>query len=655
MSAATVQVDRPALGAVARNPPELLQGPLWLILGFVTLLLLMPSKYVLAPPLGFTPGGLYGVLLFAVWLVLRLFRLVLSRATLIHYAVLLVVIGVFASYVAAASRPLVPEESKGADRALVTLLALCGIVLLTADALVDRAALRRVVSWTTVLLTGVTLLAAAQYLLDRDPLDGLSFPGLAVNVDWETDSRAGLTRVNGTAVHPIEYGATLGMMLPLMLHQARFARSGVWLFRGAAGLAALTMLMTVSRSAVIGLLVGYLVLLPTWPKVWRRVSYAIVIVAIPVVRLLLPGLLGTIGSLFTWFSADPSTQARSNDYEAVGAYFTASPLTGIGEGTWLPDLYRILDNQYLLTLVSQGIVGLAGLVLLLGGGAAVCVVGRRRCDDPELRSLFQSLLAGILVGCVLWSFFDGFSFPQASGALLLLLGLSAATSQVAATERQGGVPDPIRYGPTQLRVGRIAAAAAAALVAVVCLPGMLKGGQYWATWSYQVRPRSAEAGVYGSVRDVEAATSVLARYLESGQARREVRQLGGDANYTVAQQGRQDGSVFPHTENPGAGSLLWIRAVASTPQQASATVRAASRVAAAHLQSAQRAAGAPTSGRITLDPISRPPPALESPRRSRMPIAAGLLAGALGLLAYLVVPRLKRSWSEPVPHIEGST
>ena len=77
----------------------------------------------------------------------------------------------------------------------------------------------------------------------------------------------------------------------------------------------------------------------------------------------MPGLLGTLRSLFLHASSDPSVKGRTNDYTVVFQYVGERPWFGRGPGTFLPGRYILLDNQFLGALVATGVVGVIARVL----------------------------------------------------------------------------------------------------------------------------------------------------------------------------------------------------------------------------------------------------------------------------------------------------
>jgi O-antigen ligase len=102
-----------------------------------------------------------------------------------------------------------------------------------------------------------------------------------------------------------------------------------------------------------------------------------------------------------------------------------NPMLGRGFGTFLPE-YRILDNQYLVTLIDMGILGLVTLCAVSAVGFIAVLAARRHYEEPILNKLGPALAASLAAGAVLTGFFDALSFPQAAGMLFLVAGFSGA-------------------------------------------------------------------------------------------------------------------------------------------------------------------------------------------------------------------------------------
>ena len=244
-----------------------------------------------------------------------------------------------------------------------------------------------------------------------------SDPGLVMNSPIEAGVRSNFFRVSGTAIHSIEFGVVSALGLALTLHFALFSTSvrQRWRWWSAVAVITASLPLTVARSATIGAVVAVITLFITWPRAWKIRALMVAPVGLVALRLAFPGVLGTIWSMFTWLRQDSSASARLTDYGKVWDLLSPDPVFGRGVGTFLPELYFILDNQYMMALVTTGILGLAALFSLMAIGIGTTVATRRRYEDPASRHLVQSLLAGLLVVTVSWSFFDGFSFAQATG------------------------------------------------------------------------------------------------------------------------------------------------------------------------------------------------------------------------------------------------
>ena len=139
-----------------------------------------------------------------------------------------------------------------------------------------------------------------------------------------------------------------------------------------------------------------------------------------------PGLLGTVRSLFRDVGTDPSIAGRTDDYQAVPALMEGHWWLGRGLGTFLPDTYFYLDNQYLGSLIQGGVVGLTAFIALLVVGLGVARGVRRRTTDPALRSEGQALAATIAALAVAALAFDALSFRQSAFLLFLVIGCAGA-------------------------------------------------------------------------------------------------------------------------------------------------------------------------------------------------------------------------------------
>lgn len=331
------------------------------------------------------------------------------------------------SYVVAMTRAIPAEEVNTADTGLIRLVAWAGIMLITIDGLAsfDRflVLLRRLVAAGGI-LAGLGIL---QFVTRLSFVDLVTIPGLATGDGYASiETRGGLVRAAGTANHPLEYGLVLVMILPfavtLALHEKSRSPLVRWLPVPAIALA---LVLSGSRSALVGLIVAVVVLIPTWSVAVRwRIGLAAVILG-AVLYVLSPRVVTNLRYLFFAFNDDPSVSSRTGSLGMVGRVFGLNPIFGRGYGTFLPQ-YRILDNEYLLLLIEVGVVGLAAFVALVGIAACSALLAARRSHIPVIHDLGYALAGSVFAGGVLLALFDGLSFPQAAGTLFVVFGLCGA-------------------------------------------------------------------------------------------------------------------------------------------------------------------------------------------------------------------------------------
>jgi hypothetical protein len=333
------------------------------------------------------------------------------------------------TYALAYRRPLSDLEASGSDRAVITLIAMCGLALFVADGIGSRARLdvlvRRVVLFTTVMAA----IGVVQFLTPIDPVQYIRLPGLVENREIvSVGARSIFDRPYSTALHPIEFGVVLAMVFPLALHRAMSAVRGrgwarQWL---SVLLIAAAIPMTLSRSAILGVAAGLVVLALSWS--WpRRANVAVAILVFTgLMRVAVPGLVGTLRNLFLKAENDPSIQGRLSDIGLVKKLLSEFPWFGMGHGTYDLGVYGVLDNQYFSTAVQSGVIGVVTLLFLLAVAGVAARRAVRRPRAPDGPQLGQALLASIVVAAVAMATFDGFAFRIFTGLLFLLLGCCGA-------------------------------------------------------------------------------------------------------------------------------------------------------------------------------------------------------------------------------------
>ena len=153
-------------------------------------------------------------------------------------------------------------------------------------------------------------------------------------------------------------------------------------------------------------------------------AFALVMAPVFVVlmRLAIPGLVGTISSMFTNLGNDDSIKGRTEDYAVVGQFIQRSPWFGRGIGTFLPKDFFFLDNQYLGIVVECGYVGLTALLTFFVVIYFTARGARRHLTGLGDRDLAQSLAASSVVVAIGFATFDGLGFAMVDGVIFLVAG-----------------------------------------------------------------------------------------------------------------------------------------------------------------------------------------------------------------------------------------
>ncbi|MFB6612116.1 O-antigen ligase family protein [Agromyces sp. NPDC056379] len=411
---------------------------------YVLLLFFIPSKLVVGA-LGSAgaPSMIFGLVSLVLWFLFRLWTLLRfenprrrapARHEPIRTALWIFLFCVGITYAMAMSRPISPDEVSPADVALLAAASWTGTLLIAHDGIPSRDRLESFLWRLAVCGALLAGLGIVQVLTGQAWVDRISIPGLTVTEVPTLFTRGAFPRPSGTAVHPIEYGVLVTMLLPLALYVAFNQVERGWIrWLPAAALAAVIPL-TSSRSAYIGAVIGLAIVMLGWPKMRRRVIALIAVGGIAAMSVVTPNLLNSIVNLFVGAPEDPSVGSRTGSFDVAFQFIAELPLFGRGLGTFLPK-YRIFDNQYLGLLVTIGIIGTLAFVAL-GVVAAITMLRLRRASsDDRTRDLALTLVAAISVGFISLSFFDAFAFPMTMGSLFLLLGVCGALYRL---EHDGG-------------------------------------------------------------------------------------------------------------------------------------------------------------------------------------------------------------------------
>jgi hypothetical protein len=410
---------------------------------FALAVMVIPSDTVI-PAIGAAgyPASLIGVFIFGVFAVNVLlgFHAVGRYRHPIRGVLAVIWLALLVSYIAMNPGELTTIQMASADRMLIRFAVVTGIALVAAEwvrSLEDVMRVVRVLCWGAAFCGFVAVL---QYWISLDLAHYLrQIPGFVVNQDNPTiTARGGLNRVAGTATTSIEMGVAAGMMIPIAVCLGLYDRDKTP-FKRWAPLAMITLgvATSVSRSAVISVVVAFVTLVVLMPPVPRLAALCGLPIALGGIFMSAHGLIGVLASFFAEAKNDPSVQYRTHDYPVAEQLWQGAPWFGHGPGTYMPtDSLNIFDNQYLSSVVEIGIVGLLALLVFLLVPALVAIAARRASTTPELRLLCGALAAAGFAATVCSITFDSMSFPMFVNVYALVIGLIGACSRLALAERE---------------------------------------------------------------------------------------------------------------------------------------------------------------------------------------------------------------------------
>ncbi|MEV6860475.1 O-antigen ligase family protein [Streptosporangium subroseum] len=415
---------------------------------YVMVILLTPARLILRGlPMSLTPADVLGLFTITLWFCAH-FTTTLGiakgpnavRRAMFTYGFALLFVYGYATFAYLPS-----DELNSADHSLVLVVANLGLALGMVDGVRGRERLDFVLKAMVVAGVGMAFIGGVQWISGIDLTMYMELPILHANdvVVGVVEARSGIDRVPATTGHPIEFGVIMAMILPFAVHYGFHARD-----RGesprrwwvAAGMIAMGLMFAVSRSGILAVATVGIVLFIGWSGRRRLQAMGVVGAFLVVVQVLFPGLLGTFYNLFAGIGSDDSVRYRVHDYPNATAEFLRRPWFGRGIGTWYAPKHQVFDNQYLLTLVEAGIVGitvLVGIVLVAAYGATRA---RYLSVDPRDRNLALTLAATAIVPLVGAVTFDLLAFPQVTALMFFLIGACGAMLRIAEDERDRRKP-----------------------------------------------------------------------------------------------------------------------------------------------------------------------------------------------------------------------
>jgi O-antigen ligase len=237
-------------------------------------------------------------------------------------------------------------------------------------------------------------------------------------------------RIAGALEGPNQLAGYLDAALPVLVARALVHRDRTLVL--VVALAAITDVLTISRSGIIGVAMGVVVVLlvlrPLTGAAWRfAVAVAFVVVAGAALAL-------RAGVPTGYFSLDQTPQAadhlanRWQLWQAAVELWRSSPLVGVGAGNYELDLAQAglanvrthANSIYLQSLAETGIVGLLATLSMFA--VTIVTLGRSAVRRP----LVVGALGATVALAAHQAFDDLFFFPKVASAYWLVVGVAVA-------------------------------------------------------------------------------------------------------------------------------------------------------------------------------------------------------------------------------------
>jgi O-antigen ligase len=410
-----------------------------LITLFIVLQLVLSARLVISKlPLSLSPASILALGIGLCWLCAQFTNTlgVAKGRNPVRTMLLLYVCSVLATYGLATYGYLPPDELNFADHAMVLAVASVGMAAGVCDGVRGQDRLDLVLKTVAAIGAVVAVVGILQFLFNVDLTEYMmKLPGLRpTSQDGFVFERSELRRVAATTSHPIEFGVVCAMLLPLAVHLATKARGRTqpslrwWL---CAGLIATGLMFSISRSAILGAAGAGAVLVLGWPARRRARAVLAAVGFLALIKVIAPGLLGTFYGLFANIGNDDSIRYRTHDYATASSEIAKHLWLGRGLGTWYAPKHQVFDNQYLLSLVEVGVLGLIAFIGIFIAGIYAALRARSISSDPGDRDLGLTLAAILVVPIIACATFDFAGFATANALAFLIAGAAGSLLRTA--------------------------------------------------------------------------------------------------------------------------------------------------------------------------------------------------------------------------------
>jgi hypothetical protein len=254
----------------------------------------------------------------------------------------------------------------------------------------------------------------------------VSFPEELGNSD-----SIGRRSVIGPTIHPLAPAMMMACALPfslISLYESRELRSKI-LWGLAAGIMLAAALATQRKTSIVAPVAAVAVLIAYRPRLLRQLIPGAIVLFV-LVHIFTPGALGGVGKQLlpqNMFGV-ASTVDRQSDYAAIEPDVVNRPLLGRGYETYDQKKYRILDNQFLTTIIGTGIVGILSYVSIF---LAIFLIAHRvaREGKPDRAPPALAIAAATVAMLVGSGLLDILALPQLPYLICFFAGFAAVLSR----------------------------------------------------------------------------------------------------------------------------------------------------------------------------------------------------------------------------------
>ncbi|MBI5793743.1 O-antigen ligase family protein [Candidatus Uhrbacteria bacterium] len=253
-----------------------------------------------------------------------------------------------------------------------------------------------------------------------------------------------MLRAYGTFPHPNIFGGYLAVGVVALAWLTRFVKKKwelAFMLIGSA-LLGLTLIVTFSRSAWLGITIGLIVLIALMVRDRKMPSRQ----ALPIIGLGVICLLATIAIFHTEVFArfNPtlrleavSIEERTSQYQTFGDVFLSSPILGVGPNAYTFTLadqdpgqpvwsYQPIHNVFLLILGELGLVGFSLFLFWIGRIGHISLMSMQTPDGMFAVTLGVSLFVIAVFDHYLWTLWPGLALSAFALALIVRWSKSEA-------------------------------------------------------------------------------------------------------------------------------------------------------------------------------------------------------------------------------------